>query len=58
MNKGVRRDFWGTDSLDREMGKKSRTNRTHHRSNHLYFDDEVKIRLRLWGHISPSSFQR
>jgi len=40
------------------MGKKSRTDMTHHRSNHLYFDDEVKIRLRLLGHSSPSSFLR
>jgi hypothetical protein len=31
-----------------EMSKKSRTSRTHHRSNHLHFDDEVKIRLRVF----------
>jgi hypothetical protein len=31
------------------MGKKSRRDVTHHRSNHLYFDDEVKIRPRLFS---------
>ena len=34
------------------MGKKSRTDVTHHRSNHLYFDDEVKIQLRLRTQLS------
>jgi hypothetical protein len=34
------------------MRKKLRTNVTHHRSNHLYFDDEVKIRLRVWTQLS------
>jgi hypothetical protein len=42
--------FWRTDrGFGREMGRKSRANVTHHRSNHLYFDDEVKTRPRLFS---------
>jgi hypothetical protein len=43
------------EQIGGEMGEKPRTSMTHHRSKHLYFDDEVKIRLRLFGHSSPSS---
>lgn len=32
-----------------QMGKKTRTSMTRHRSNYLNFDDEVKIRLRLFS---------
>jgi hypothetical protein len=57
VHKGVRGDFWRADrGFGGEMGKESRTNVTHHRSNHLHFDDEVEIRLRLLGRSSPSSF--